>query len=295
MARGKPEQTTSLWMAVEVAKDAGSLKGDHRCDTAIVGAGIAGLSTAYELTEAGHRVIVVDRGTIAGGVTARTTAHLAPICDDGVASLIKLRGVETARLFQTSHEAAVNRIEELVRMHDIACNFRRLDAFLFPAPGMTFAEARKQMRAELSALNKASAEAEWTKGVPLKGFEDAPALRYPNQATFHPLRYLKGLCDAIEEKGGKLFANSAVNKVEELEGSVRITTDAGIVAATHAVFATNSPIIDRVTLHSKMAPYRTYAMAFTLPRELCRTPSTGTPPIPIITSVSIQDLASLIT
>ena len=81
---------------------------------------------------AGQKVIVVDRGTIAGGMTSRTTAHLAPICDDGVSSLTNLRGEETARLFQQSQEAAVDRIEAIVEEHDIACNFRRLDAFLFP-------------------------------------------------------------------------------------------------------------------------------------------------------------------
>ncbi len=87
---------------------------EPRCDTVIVGAGIAGLSAAYELANAGHNVIVLDRGAIAGGMTSRTTAHLAPICDDGLSSLIKLRGEETAALFQQSQEAAVDRIEAIV-------------------------------------------------------------------------------------------------------------------------------------------------------------------------------------
>ena len=87
------------------------------------------------------------------------------------------------------------------------------------------------------------------------------------QATFHPLKYLRGVVAAIEDKGGLLFANSAVTEIEELEDGVRVTTDGGSITAAHAVFATNSPINDRVALHSKMAPYRTYAMAFTMPRD----------------------------
>jgi glycine/D-amino acid oxidase-like deaminating enzyme/nitrite reductase/ring-hydroxylating ferredoxin subunit len=260
------EGTTSLWMQVDVAPEAPRLEGVLRCDTVIVGAGIAGLSTAYELAATGRSVIVVDRGAIAGGMTSRTTAHLAPICDDGVSALIRLRGEDTARLFQASQEAAVDRIEAIVKAHDISCNFRRLDAFLFPAPGMDFKEARQQLKEEHDAVRKAGAEAEWVKGVPLKGFEDLPALRYSNQATFHPLRYLRGLVAAIKDKGGQLFADSPVTKIEELENSVRISTDRGSVTAAHAVFATNAPINDRVELHSKMAPYRTYAMAFTLPQ-----------------------------
>jgi glycine/D-amino acid oxidase-like deaminating enzyme/nitrite reductase/ring-hydroxylating ferredoxin subunit len=259
------EATRSLWMQQDVG-DAPRLEGIQRCDTVVVGAGIAGLSVAYELVNAGRSVIVLDRGRIAGGMTSRTTAHLAPVCDDGVSSLVKLRGEDTARLFQQSQEAAVDRIEEIVQQHDIACNFRRLDAYLFPALGMDPSEAREQQAEEYDALRKAGAAVERSTGVPLKGFEDAPVLRYARQATFHPLRYLRGLVTAIKDKGGLIFANSAVVNIDEIEKGVRVTTDSGNVIAAHAVFATNSPINDWVELHSKLAPYRTYAMAFTLPQ-----------------------------
>ena len=105
------EKTQSLWMGQDVAPDAPPLSANFECDTVVVGAGIAGLSVAYELASAGQTVLVLDRGPIAGGMTSRTTAHLAPICDDGVSSLIRLRGEQMARLFQQSQEAAVARIE----------------------------------------------------------------------------------------------------------------------------------------------------------------------------------------
>jgi glycine/D-amino acid oxidase-like deaminating enzyme len=261
------EATKSLWMRVEVAPDAPRLQGSVRCDTLIVGSGIAGLSAAYELANAGRAVIVIDRGPIGGGMTARTTAHLAPICDDGISELIKLRGEATARIFQESQEAAVDRIEAIAQEHGIACDFRRLEGFLFPALEMERAEAKEQADTEYEAGRKAKAAVERAKGVPLKGFEDAIVLRYPRQGTFHPLKYLKGLTTLITDKGGQIFANSPVVKVEELKSSVRVTTaDGATVTAAHAIIATNSPINDRVAVHSKMAPYRTYAMAFTLPR-----------------------------
>ncbi|HUR43859.1 MAG TPA: FAD-binding oxidoreductase, partial [Aestuariivirga sp.] len=261
------ERTKSLWMSVEVDPGARRIKGHLRCDTVVVGSGIAGLSTAYELAGAGRTVIVVDRGPIAGGMTSRTTAHLAPICDDAISALIKLRGEETARLFQQSHEAAVSRIEANVAELSINCNFRRLDAFLFPAMGMEAKEVREQCDREYKAARQAKAPVERVKGVPLKGFEEAPVLRYPDQATFHPLKYLKALAAAIRGKGGKIFADSAVIKIEELKNSVRLTTEeGGVIEAARAVFATNSPINNVVAIHSKMAPYRTYAMAFTLPK-----------------------------
>ncbi len=92
-------------------------------------------------------------------------------------------------------------------------------------------------------------------------------LRYARQATFHPLKYLKGLVAQIEAQRGRLFADSPVMEVEERDKDVRVKLKGGMsVTAGHAVFATNAPTNDRVALHSKMAPYRTYAMAFTIPR-----------------------------
>jgi glycine/D-amino acid oxidase-like deaminating enzyme/nitrite reductase/ring-hydroxylating ferredoxin subunit len=261
------ERTQSLWMRTPVLPDAPRLQGNMQCDAVIVGSGIAGLSVAYELASAGLRVIVVDRGPIAGGMTSRTTAHLAPICDDGISSLIRLRGEDTARLFQDSQGAAVDRIEEIVVQNGISCNFRRLDAFLFPALGMARKDAQDQADQEYDAGRKVGVQVERAKGVPMKGFESAPTLRYPNQATFHPAKYLEALAGFIIKKGGQIFAHSPVMDVEEVDGRVRIVADdKASVTARNAVFATNSPTNDWIEIHSKTAPYRTYAMAFTIPR-----------------------------
>jgi glycine/D-amino acid oxidase-like deaminating enzyme/nitrite reductase/ring-hydroxylating ferredoxin subunit len=262
------EHTRSLWMSeAPLVPHAKQLKQNLSCDTVVVGSGIAGLSTAYELTRVGQKVIVLDRGKIAGGVTSRTTAHLAPVCDDGVSALTKLRGEQIASLFQKSQEAAVDRIEAIVAEHKISCNFRRLDAYLFPAPGMNFKDAREQQDEEYKALRAVKARVQKARGIELRGFEDAPVLHYENQATFHPLKYLAGLVHEVEDSGGQLFIDSAVTVVEESETQVVVKLENGrLVTAQNAVFATNSPTCDWVEIHSKMAPYRTYAMAFTIPR-----------------------------
>jgi glycine/D-amino acid oxidase-like deaminating enzyme/nitrite reductase/ring-hydroxylating ferredoxin subunit len=263
----RSEHTRSLWMQVEVDPHAPAFSGKQNCDTIIIGSGIAGLSVAYELASIGHKVIVIDRGPICGGMTSRTTAHLAPVCDDGLSALIDLRGIETATLFQESQEAAVASIQRNVEELAINCNFRRLDAFLFPTMGVDAKEARDQRQQEFEAARKVGAAAELVTGVPLKGFEKAPVLRYFSQATFHPLRYLRGLVKAIRDKDGLIFAHSPVVSVEELpDGGVRVSAAKGVIEAAVAVVATNSPINDRFQLHTKMSPYRTYAMAFTLPR-----------------------------
>jgi Rieske Fe-S protein len=91
-------------------------------------------------------------------------------------------------------------------------------------------------------------------------------LRYPDQATFHPLKYLRALLADFQKRGGKAFADTAVSEIEENDRVVLKTESGATITADHAVFATNSPINTTVALHSKMAPYRTYAMAFTIAR-----------------------------
>ena len=109
----------SLWMDVDVMPAAGSLPGDLECEVAIIGSGIAGLSTAYKLSRRGKSVAVIDRGPIAGGMTSRTSAHLAPLCDDLVSEMTKIKGPAATKLFCDGQAAAVDRIEDIQKREGI--------------------------------------------------------------------------------------------------------------------------------------------------------------------------------
>jgi glycine/D-amino acid oxidase-like deaminating enzyme/nitrite reductase/ring-hydroxylating ferredoxin subunit len=259
------EKTQSLWMDTDVAPDAATLTRDERADTVVIGSGIAGLSTAYELSQQGHSVVVLDRGKIGKGMTSRTTAHLTSPSDDGFESLIKIRGEKLARDFYQSHAAAIDRIEAIQEKEKIDCSFRRLNGFLFPALGKKPSE---ELNSEYDAAKKVGVAVEWHTGIPFKGLGDLRCLRYANQGAFHPLRYLRGLATCIEKGGGKLFANTRVDEISEDADGVTVQTEKGhTVRARWAVVATNSPINDLAVIHSKQAPYRTYAMALTIPKD----------------------------
>ena len=261
------ERTKSLWMEVDAAPRTPALRESIRVETVVIGSGIAGLSAAYELAAQGQSVAVLDRAAIGSGMTARTTAHLASYCDDGLSELIDVRGEDLARLYQESQAASIDRIEAICRDEKIACDFRRVDGVLFPAVGTEPSEIKEMFDGELKAARKIGAKLEDTMGAPFKGLGGTRCLRYPQQAAFHPTRYLRGLAAAIRQNGGKLFANSAVTGIEEQKDGVVVTTASGHkVRARHAIVATNSPINDKVTIHTKQPPYRTYAMAFTIPR-----------------------------
>src|SRR5207237_8175681 len=98
------------------------------------GAGIESVSSRYTLAKADKKVIVIDDGPIGGGESGRTTAHLTWAMDDRVYNLESIHGEANTRLIVESHMAAVNRIEEIVRLEGIDCDFRRLDGYLFLGP-----------------------------------------------------------------------------------------------------------------------------------------------------------------
>ena len=112
-------RTTSVWMASASMPDAAPLAADAIADVCIVGAGIAGLTTAYLLAKEGQKVVVLDDGPIAGGETCRTTAHLVSALDDRFYNLERLHGADGARLAAESHAAAIDTIER------IACEIGR--------------------------------------------------------------------------------------------------------------------------------------------------------------------------
>jgi glycine/D-amino acid oxidase-like deaminating enzyme/nitrite reductase/ring-hydroxylating ferredoxin subunit len=235
---------------------------DERADVCIVGAGIAGLTTAYLLSREGKSVIVLDDGPIVSGETERTTAHLVTALDDRYFELERLHGQDGAKLAAESHRTAIEMIERIVRDEHIDCDFARVDGYLFNAPG----EDADILDRELAAVHRAGlTNTAIVDRAPLGTFDTGRALKFPNQAQFHPLKYLAALAPAIVRNGGKIFANTHVTKVHGGK-SARVETKLGFSVACDAiVVATNTPVNDRLVIHTKQAAYRTYVIGVAVP------------------------------
>ena len=262
------EQTTSVWMhTVEVPLYA-PLREDITVDVCVVGAGIAGLTTAYLLACAGKKVAVLDRGIVGGGNTCRTTAHLSNVIDDRYSWLEKIRGESGSKLAYESHTAAIEQIAAIVRDERIECDFERLGGYLFLSPH----HGEDLLDKELAAAQRAGfSAAEKLPAAPVAGL--GKCLHFPEQAQFHALKYMAGLCRGISRQGGRIFTHSAVAEVKGGDQPSVITTDKVTVTCGAVVIATNSPITDRVAMHTKQAPYMTYVVGLrvepgTIPRGL---------------------------
>jgi len=230
---------------------------DASANVCIVGAGIAGMSTAYMLAREGRSVIVLDDGQIGGGMTERTTAHLASALDDRFYNLEDLHGPEGSRIAAESHSAAIDQIEQIIAKENIDCDFERLNGYLFVPPG----ESTEILNREFEAATRAGVPVEIVDRAPIDSFDTGPCLRFANQAQFHPLKYLNGLADAIARNGGLIYTGTHVETVQSGTASHVKTRDKLTVMAKNIVIATNTPVNDLVAIHTKQAPYMTYVIA----------------------------------
>ncbi len=263
MANVSEERSRSIWMDLGPAIAAQPLQESLSCDVVVVGGGIAGLSCAYELSRFGHSVALIDRGAVGGGMTARTTAHLASCLDDYYHELIRTHGEDAARRYHESQVAAINRIEAICEEEGIEADFARVDGYLVPA----CAEHLHDLEQEFAACRRIGAEVDWSDQPPVPLNSPGRAIRFARQARLHPAKYLAGLARCIADRGGQLFADTVYVDHEAVGERLRLRTESGaVIDAAHAVFATNSPVNDKVALHTKEVPFRTYALAGKVPK-----------------------------
>ncbi|HEX5707772.1 MAG TPA: FAD-dependent oxidoreductase [Pyrinomonadaceae bacterium] len=255
-------QNPSVWTATADVESGKPLAEEVRADVCVVGAGIAGMTTAYLLTREGREVVVLDDGKIASGETSRTTAHITNALDDRYYHLERLHGEPGARLAAESHTAAIDKVEEIITEEGIDCDFTRLDGYLFVPPG----DSTEQLGEELRAAHRAGmTEVEYVERVPYPHYDFGAALRFPRQGQFHILKYIEGLRRAFARMGGRVYTETHAEKIEGGDAARVETSSRYAVSCESIVVATNTPVNDLVAIHTKQAPYRTYVIGARVP------------------------------
>jgi glycine/D-amino acid oxidase-like deaminating enzyme/nitrite reductase/ring-hydroxylating ferredoxin subunit len=227
-------------------------------DVAIVGGGITGVTTAFNLQKSGKNCILIEAANIGFGTTGGTTAHLNDFFDTTFTDAIRDHGEENARLFKECGYDAMRIIESNVLEHAIDCDFEKKSAHLF---ALDYKQA-SQLEDIVEGARKVGHQMNYIDqiGFPIP-FEKA--VEIPSQGQFHPVKYIRALCEIFLQSGGAVLEDCVYESYEESEESVVLSTSKGAIHARHVVLATHTPPgISK--LHFMIAPYRSYVMAFSL-------------------------------
>lgn len=236
----------SVWTRTVTLPGFAPLSGDETVQVAIIGGGIAGLLTAHLLREKGIRALVLESGRICSGQTSRTTAKITSQHDLLYAGLIDRVGQEAAAQYAMANQAAIADYARIIREGRIDCGFTDCDAYLYSQKEST------PLEQEVQAAKQLGIPAEFTRVTELP-FSIAGAVRFPDQAQFHPLKFLRAIAEGLD-----IRENTRVLSVED----DRIHTEQGVVTAEHIVFACHYPFVNVPGWYfARMHQERSYVLA----------------------------------
>jgi len=258
--------TKSYWLRTGALPSFRPLDRNVTVDVAIVGGGLAGISTAYLLKSAGLNVALVERGQCGAIDTGHTSAHLTMVTDEFITDLVKNFGRDTATAVWDAGRVAIDRIEANIAAEGIECQFARVPGFLHTALAGTGASP-DGLREQADVAVQLGFAASYVPEI--RPFSFA-GVRFENQALFHPLQYLGGLLRTIDGDGSHVFEHTAAEDVTDdpltvHAGGHRISCGY-VILATHTPRAGKSGFLSATLLQSKLAPYSTYVLGGRLPQ-----------------------------
>ncbi|HYF25052.1 MAG TPA: FAD-binding oxidoreductase, partial [Baekduia sp.] len=199
-------QTThheSVWLATSETPGYAALDRPLDVDVAVLGAGIAGLTTALLLKNAGVRVAVLEAGRVGGGVTGHTTAKVTAQHGLVYDTLRSSFGADGARAYAEANLAAVDVMERIVREHHIDCAWDRRPSYVYTEQ----ASQVSQLEQEVEAARAAGLPATYTEETELP-WPVRAAVRFDDQAQFHPHSYCLALARAVDGDGSQVFEHT---------------------------------------------------------------------------------------
>ena len=244
------------------------LAGNAEFDAVVIGGGITGVTAAYLLKKAGKKVCLLERNRIGSVDTGLTTAHLTMVTDQRLPELVSKFGEESAALAWRAGQHAIDIIEANVRELEIDCEFHRVPGYLHESISGSRDESM-DLEGDAEVAKKLGFAAEFLANVP---YFNRPGVMFPNQAKFHPLKYVMAMAAAIEGGGCRVFEHAEVEEVQDdpqrvVVGKCEIKAEF-LFIATHVPLAGKTGMLNATLFQSKIYPHSSYVIGAKLPKRL---------------------------
>ncbi|KAF8470785.1 FAD dependent oxidoreductase-domain-containing protein [Kalaharituber pfeilii] len=262
-----------VWIATEPWSNRPTfpkLQSNLSTDVLIVGAGITGISTAYECIKQGLRTTIIEAREVLSGESGRTSAHLSGVNGDPrFYELISLFGENGARHWFDSQQYALERVGAIAKAEGIDCEYRQLPGKIIVSvpktdPGY---DKANDLKKEFDALQQIGVRVQYTEEGKVGDAYVGAVIEAPKQATFHPTKYLNGVLKAL--KNNQFFdcyTHTRLESYKDLGDGVLVTTEGGHeIHANSLVLSTNVPL-QEIQIIGKESYYRTYCVALRIPK-----------------------------
>lgn len=255
-----------FWIDSAPIKRFPRLERNVNVDVIVVGAGITGITTAHLLKETGLAVALIERERVAAMDTGHTTAHLTCITDVELQELARTFGDDHAQAAWDAGMAAIDAIQKIVQDEQIECEFARVPAYVHVCGDSVSQKEISRLKKEVSLAAKLGFDATYLESVP---YFNLPGVRYPNQAKFHPRKYLRALLGRIPGNGSHVFEKSAASEFDAKKR--RLRANRNWINFDRVIMATNNPLVGlaRVAaatlLQTKLSLYTSYAFGARVP------------------------------
>ena len=195
-----------VWIDTAPIQKFPKLQRNITVDIFVVGAGVTGITTAYLLKSAGLTVALIDRERVASIDTGHTTAHLTYVTDAQLQELARNFGNDHAQAAWDAGAAAIDEIEKIAAEEQSDCEFTRVPSYMHLRVDGASKKEASSLQKEADLASKLGFDATYLNSVP---YFNLPAVRFANQAKFHPRKYLRSLVEKIPGNGSHVFENSA--------------------------------------------------------------------------------------
>jgi glycine/D-amino acid oxidase-like deaminating enzyme/nitrite reductase/ring-hydroxylating ferredoxin subunit len=261
-------RNVSFWIDTVPIKRFPQLQKDTNVDVVVVGAGVTGITTAYLLKKAGLTVALIERDRVVSIDTGHTTAHLTYITDVGLQELAHDFGNDHAQAAWDAGAAAIDEIERILQDEDIQCGFTRVPAYVHVCSDDLSKKHISSLKKEAKLAAKLGFDAIYLESAP---YFNLPAVRFPNQAKYHPRKYLRSLVARIPGNGSHVFEKSQATEFDAKK--YRVQVNGHWIGFGRVAMATHNPLIGLATiagatlLQTKLSLYTSYALGARVPSE----------------------------